>query len=104
LQRLETDLASELQNTSRKRRGDLTKRAGTSVVHRRIVPIRPIEDVEGIRLKLQACAFPERQSETLPQRQVPVIEVGSNNVANRCVAGAKNAFRRKRMLASPSFE
>src|SRR4029077_6301481 len=99
---LETDLASELKNTTRECPRDLTKRGGTSISHRGIVPIRSIEDVEGVRLKQQARAPPERQSETLPQRQVPVIEGGSNNVSNRRVAGAKRACRRKRIRVGPT--
>jgi hypothetical protein len=56
---LETDLASELKNTSRERPIDLAKRGSPCIRHRRVVPIRPIEGVEGIRLKLQPGTFTE---------------------------------------------
>ena len=65
---LETEFPAELKNARRQGTGNLSKTGGASVIHDRIVPVGPIEDVEGIRLELHAHALAERQIECLSQR------------------------------------
>src|SRR5215510_2932291 len=52
----------------------------------RIAPICAIEDVEGIRLEDQACAF-SRESETLAQRHIPIVIGRTKDTSHRSVAG-----------------
>src|SRR5271155_1145621 len=48
--RSEGELAAELQNARRQGTRNLAKRGGANVIHGRVVPIRPVEGVEGICL------------------------------------------------------
>src|SRR5579864_2457381 len=89
---LEHELRSELKNTRWKRAGDLPKTGGSCVVYSRVIPVCVVEDVKRIGLELQLHAF-HGQRELLPQRHVPLIEVGTDDVADRGITRAKVACR-----------
>ena len=57
----ETELQAELKNARRKGLGNLSKAAGTSVIHAKSIETTPVRLVEGV-----ICIYPELQAHAFP--------------------------------------